>query len=101
LNFEAVYPIALEADVWLNITDPARQTGKKSDLLQANYRYADFKSVQNNRLYSFTKRLDENGVNDYWESSLYRPDLLLADYIHILHPDLLPDHMLYYCNKLE
>lgn len=101
LNFESVYPIALEADVWLNITDPARQTGKKSDLLQANYRYADFKSVQNNRLYSFTKRLDENGVNDYWESSLYRPDLLLADYIHILHPDLLPDHMLYYCNKLE
>lgn len=101
LNFEAVYPIALEADVWLNITDPARQTGKKSDLLQANYRYADFKSVQNNRLYSFTKRLDENGVNDYWESSLYRPDLLLADYIYILHPDLLPDHMLYYCNKLE
>jgi len=100
LNFEAVYPVALEADFWLNITDPARNSGK-NDLLSANERYAEFKSVKNDQLYSFTQRVDENLANDYFESAVYRPDLLLADYVRILHPELLPDHALYYCKKLE
>lgn len=100
LNYESVYPVALDAEVWLNIFVSSARGGKK-ELLSADRRYADFKSVKNDRLYSFTKRTDENGANDYWESSAFRPDLLLADYVHILHPGLLPDHLLYYCNKLD
>lgn len=100
LAFESVYPVALEADAWLNIFLPATGMGKAA-LLSADPRYQAFKPVQNNRLYSFNGRLAENGANDYWESSAYRPDLLLADYVHILHPDVLSPHALYYCNELK
>ncbi len=42
-----------------------------------------------------------SGANDFWESSIARPDLLLADVIAILHPDILPDYQLYYAEKLK
>jgi iron complex transport system substrate-binding protein len=95
LNFESVYPVGLEADVWLNI-----YAANKSLLLSDN-RYDDFKSIKTGQLYSFSNRTNATGANDYWESSAFRPDLLLADYLHILHPDLLTDHQLYYCKKLD
>lgn len=100
LNYESVYPVALDADVWLNIYLPTPKSGKKA-LLATDGRYADFKSVKTDRLYSFHNRINTNGANDYWESAAIRPDLLLADYLHILHPDLLPDHALYFCKKVD
>ena len=100
LNFEAVYPVALDADFWLNIYVSSPEDGKK-ELVASDSRYSDFKSVRNGRLYSMANRVNENGANDYWESSSFRPDLLLADYVKILYPYLLPEHTLYYCRKLE
>ena len=100
LNFEAVYPVALDADFWLNIYVSSPRDGKK-ELIASDSRYADFKSVRSDRLYSLANRVNEAGANDYWESSSFRPDLLLADYVKILHPDLLPEHTLYYCIKLD
>ncbi len=100
LNFEAVYPVALDADFWLNLYVPSAESGKK-ELLSSDSRYAGFKSAVNGQLYSLNNRISENGANDYWESSWFRPDLLLADYVKIMHPDLLPEHTLYYCKKLE
>ncbi len=38
----------------------------------------------------------------FYESGTSHPDVILADLIHIFHPDLLPDHQLYYFrNYLE
>jgi iron complex transport system substrate-binding protein len=42
-----------------------------------------------------------SGANDFWESAVARPDWLLSDVIHILHPELLPDHQLIYAGKLK
>jgi iron complex transport system substrate-binding protein len=53
------------------------------------------------RIYSPTNRIALNGSNDYIESAPLRPDLLMADYVHILHPDLLPHHMLYYYKQMK
>lgn len=100
LNFEAVYPVALDADFWLNIYVSSAQDGKK-ELIGSDSRYAGFKSVRNGELYSLNNRVNEAGANDYWESSSFRPDLMLADYVKILHPGLLPEHTLYYCIKLD
>lgn len=48
-----------------------------------------------------TSVLNENGGNDYWESGVTNPHLVLADLIKIFHPELLPDHELYFYQKLE
>ena len=41
------------------------------------------------------------GGNDYYETAAADPDVVLADLIKILHPDLLPDHTLVYYRQLQ
>ena len=45
--------------------------------------------------------MSKNGGNDYWESGVVHPERLLADLIHIMHPDMLPDRELYYYQRLN
>jgi iron complex transport system substrate-binding protein len=40
-------------------------------------------------------------ANDYWESGIINPHVILADLINILHPELLPDHKLHYYRQLN
>ncbi len=49
----------------------------------------------------YNARLNSTGGNDYNESGLVHPDLILADLISILHPALLPDHRLFYYRPLN
>jgi iron complex transport system substrate-binding protein len=42
-----------------------------------------------------------SGANDFWESAVARPDVLLSDVIAILHPQLLQNHQLVYAKKLD
>lgn len=97
MEFESVLERAQEADVWIN-------TGiwsSKQDALQADERYTLFKAYRDNRMYNHVARVNEHGGNDYWESGVAHPHLVLADLIRILHPDRLPDHELYYYRRLD
>ncbi|WP_288427910.1 ABC transporter substrate-binding protein [uncultured Spirosoma sp.] len=99
LNFEAVYPVALTADYWLNVG--MMSVDSKQSVLAKDVRYADFKAFKTGRLYSYTKRVNSRGSNDFWESGAVNPHLVLADLIRILHPDLLPKHQLIYYQQLN
>jgi iron complex transport system substrate-binding protein len=99
LNFEAVYPVALTADYWLNVG--MMSVDSKQSVLAKDARYADFKAFKTGRLYSYTKRVNSRGSNDFWESGAVNPHLVLADLIRILHPDLLPRHQLVYYQQLK
>lgn len=94
LSFETVYPVALQADFWLNVSIGNVQT--KDDLLARDVRYADFKAFKTGKIYSYNKRMNAQGANDYWESGAVNPQYVLADLIRILHPELLPRHELMY-----
>ena len=92
LSFEAVAPVALTAEYWL-------QTGSastKAEIIAQDARYAAFGPFINSQLYNNNRRTNAQGANDYWESGAMRPDLVLADLIKILHPELLPNWSLYY-----
>lgn len=99
LSFETVYPVALQADYWLNVSIGNVQT--KKDVLARDVRYADFKSFKTNRIYSYNKRMNAQGANDYWESGAVNPQLVLADLIRIIHPELLPKHELIYYKSIN
>jgi iron complex transport system substrate-binding protein len=99
LNFEAVYPIALKADYWLNIG--LNGVDSKKDVLAKDIRYADFNPFKSGQLYSYGKRVNSRGANDYWESGAVNPHRVLADLIKILHPELLPKHQLIYYKQLN
>jgi len=97
LSFEAVAPVALGADYWL-------QTGTlatKAALLAQDARYAAFAPVKTGRVFNNNLRTNAQGSNDYWESGAMHPDLILADLLHILHPELLPNWTLRYYRPLR
>lgn len=97
LSFEQVFERARDAEFWLNPgTWKSLADGKAED-----ERFTQFAAFQKGNVFNNNKRLNENGGNDYWESGVTNPHLVLADLIRIFHPDLLPDHELYFYQKLE
>ncbi|MDX1992468.1 MAG: ABC transporter substrate-binding protein [bacterium] len=97
-DFEVVYEAGLGADVWFA---NAFMTPDLATLLAADERYADFRAFQDGQVYNNEARVNANGGNDFYETGVVNPHLILADLIHILHPDLLPDHELFFYRRLE
>lgn len=96
LSFEAVAPIALKADYWIN----SGTANSKADIAALDVRYTFFKPYKNNTIYNFNKKINNLGSNDYWESGVVNPHIVLSDLIKILHPQLLPNHKLVYYKQI-
>ena len=97
MDFESVLERAQNADIWIN-------TGiwsSRRDADNSDERYGLFKAYKTQKMYNHIGRVNEHGGNDYWESGVANPHLVLADLIKIFHPDRLPDHALYYYRRLE
>ncbi len=97
LSLEVVFEKAANADVWLN----PGFVFSLQDITAVDSRLAEFAPFASGKAYNYTGRTGENGAIDFFESGVTRPDLILADWISILHPDLLPDHTLYYYVQLK
>jgi len=96
LNVETVLKNFSESDVWLNCN-----FNSIDDLVKADAKHAFFRPVKLKQVYNFNKRLLPSTANDFWESAVARPDLLLSDVIAILHPEILPGYELVYAQKLK
>ncbi len=96
LDLERVYLRAAEADVWLH---PGVHRSLKA-LLAADPRLHRFRAVQTKQVYNNTRKANPKGGNPIHEEALVRPDILLADLIHILHPDCLPEQKPVYYERL-
>ncbi len=97
LSIEAVFEKAQAADFWLNVG----YVGSLEDLKAMDARYADFAAFQNGNVWNNDAKTSPAGGNDYYESAVIHPELVLADLIHILHPDLLPDHEFIYYRQVK
>lgn len=96
ISFESVFDIANDADFWIGIST----FQSKAELQSQDQRYAAFSAFGEDRLYNYNKRISPTGGYDFFESANARPDLVLADLITILHPELMPDYETYYFLKL-
>ncbi len=95
LSFEVMLDWCVDADIWLmNSYTPV------SSIKNMDERFQLFKAVREGNVYNFDNRLNEDGGNDYWESGVTRPDIVMKDVIKMFHPELLPDHDLYYYRKV-
>lgn len=97
LSFEVVYDRVVDADFWINTSTWT----SIDEALAEDERFADFAALQNRQMYNNNARVNENGGNAYWESGVTNPHLILADLIKILHPEVLPDHELYYYRQVR
>ncbi|MCM1484424.1 MAG: ABC transporter substrate-binding protein [Muribaculaceae bacterium] len=89
--------MASEADVWIN----TGMINSLADLKKACKGFDKTKIVTEGKVYNNTLRTNPNGGNDYWESGVVNPDLILSDLVNILHPGLLDDAELHYYKKLD
>lgn len=101
LAIESVYERAVAADFWLH----PGLWGSLEQIAGVDERFATLKAFTGRRVYSNDARINnagEHGVggNDYWETGTQRPDLVLADLIRILHPDLVAEHELIFHRRL-
>jgi iron complex transport system substrate-binding protein len=94
---EQVYERALGADFWLNTGDAL---GKK-DLFSVDDRFRNLPCIKRDQIFNNNNRITPSGGNDIFETGVAEPEIILADLICILHPQLLPSHQLKYYRKLQ
>ena len=88
LDFESVFERAATADFWLNVS---QWWFTLADVLAEDSRYANFAAFENGQVWSNNLAINESFGNDFFESGVAFPELILQDLISILHPELLPD----------
>ena len=93
---EIILDQAYEADFWLN-----QNSYRSIDAVVVyDENFKGFKAVKDKQLFNNDKRVNAKSGNDYWESGVINPHIVLKDLISIFHPRLL-EHQLYYYRKLE
>ncbi len=97
MDIEQVYRKAGNADIWINCGTAA----SIEDILGTDKRLGLFKPVKTDRVYNNNARLNTFGGNDYWESGVIHPDIIIRDLQHIFHPDRLPDYQFFYYRHLK
>lgn len=97
ISTETAFVTASKADYWLS---PGMATSL-AELRAMNPRFESIKPVRENHVFNNNARITPSGGSDFWESGALYPDRTLKDMIRILHPELLPDHELFYFHQLK
>lgn len=74
-TIEEIFSMSTDIEVWLNpnsVTD-------RQEIIQTDERLKNFTPLSNARIFNNNKRLNANGGNDFWESGILSPDIILND----------------------
>ncbi len=86
LDFEVVYHRAKDADFW-RITGGIDTLNFYGNLASANDLYTRFKAFKKHQVIYCDPQ-----ATGYFEKGTLEPQVVLADFIHVFHPEILPDH---------
>lgn len=95
--FEVILEKAQNADFWIAPGD----FSSLKQMSDSNPHYNQFASFKNKKVYSYALNKGAKGGILYFEWSPTRPDWVLKDLIKIFHPELLPNHKLFFFQKLK
>lgn len=93
---EVIIDKALNADYWLNVNT----FNSIKEITNVDAKLNSFKSVKTGNVFNNNLKVNAKSGNDYWESGVINPQLILADLIKIFHPELIQDSLVYY-KRLE
>ncbi|WP_295729892.1 ABC transporter substrate-binding protein [uncultured Muribaculum sp.] len=97
VDIEKAYMLTSEADMWIN-TGAARSL---DEIRSACPKFTDTRCFRNGYVYNNNRRSNPAGGNDYYESGVMHPDLILRDLITIFHPGTFPVDSLVYYHRLK
>jgi iron complex transport system substrate-binding protein len=86
LNLERVLRDMGHCDIWVGA-----DASSLADLAAQDARYTWFDAYKNKAVYSYNRCSTPQGGNDFWERGVAHPDLLLSDFVKLLHPHLMTD----------
>ncbi len=95
LDYETVYTNAAHADYW-RIVNSFDGEYNYNVLKEQDNRYTDFDAWKNHGvIYCNMKEVP------FYERMPVEPEIVLSDFIHVFHPDILPNHAPSYYHLLE
>jgi iron complex transport system substrate-binding protein len=97
LSLESVLSKAGNASFWVSPS----QFISYNELNKASRHYSQFKAYKEKRIFTFANTKGESGGLLFYELGPARPDLILKDLIYIFHPELLPEHQLFFFKPLQ
>ncbi len=92
IDVEEAYVMAAHADVWLNVGTISSLDELKRQLPK----FADVPCVVRGEVYNSNKKVNKYGGDDYWESGVVNPDIVLRDLITIFNSDNVDESLVYY-----
>lgn len=92
IDLEEAYLLASQADMWLNVG----MANTLDELKAACPKFSDTRCFRNGQVYNNNARANASGGNDYYESAVVNPDLVLRDLVKIFHPELVAEDFVYY-----
>lgn len=93
---EIILDEALHADFWLNVN----AFNSLEEIIAQDAVLSNFAAVKNQQVYNNNLKVNAAMGNDYWESGVINPHIILKDLIAIFHPTKI-EHELYYYKRLE
>lgn len=94
MAFETIFDQAIHADIWLlkyNLAEDLTYQGLRTEYAP----YEFFDAFKNRQIYGCN-----TGIVPYYEEFPIHPDYLLADFVSIFHPELLPGYTRRYYKKM-
>lgn len=91
-SIENALELAAKADVWIN-------TGTVNSLSEIVNELPIVKGLpilRNGRVFNNNNRMNSTGGNDFWESGVVNPHIIVKDFIKIFHPNHLEHDLVYY-----
>lgn len=92
IDLEEAYMLASEADFWIH----TGMANSIEELKSMCPKFGDVGCVAKGNIYNNTLRSTPQGGNDYFESAVVHPDLVLRDLIKVFHPGLVDEEFVYY-----
>lgn len=96
LDIESVLTRFGKADIWFGC-----EADTYSELAEKDAKYLLFRSVKERKVFNNHHRTTPAGGNDYFESAIANPDLVLADLVKAAYPEILPHYTYTYIKPLE
>lgn len=92
IDMEEAYLLASKADMWINVG----MANSLGDVARMCPKFTDTRCFRNGNVYNNNLRINAAGGNDYYESAVVNPDILLRDLVKIFHPELVKEDFVYY-----
>lgn len=97
IDIEEAYLLMSKADVWIN---PGQAT-TMTQLAEMAPRFTDTKVFAEGKVYNNNRLSTIGGGNDFYESGIMNPDVILKDLAKVFYPTLMADYQPVYYQRLK